>query len=1671
MAVQIPVYIDIQGAFNRAAAEIPKEMPKLERAISAQALKIQFDGKSLRSWLTDSTLNTKQLQSALGSIRREFDAVVSGTQKARKGMNVDNLIKSYALLEQRITGTLNQTTVLTMKAEATIGQIQAKIVKLQATLSKATPGSDMFHKTNYELQLQTRRLAEVNAQLIKYKVGVDTTSTSLLRQGGIVRQLTGYFSGLYAVHTVIRFVKQIRDVTGELEYQRVALGHMLRDREFANELFEKTIAAAQESPFRIKQLVTYTKQLAAYRIEEDKLFDTTRRLADISAGLGVDMNRLILAYGQVRAASVLRGQELRQFTEAGIPLVEELAKKFSKLKGEMVSTADVFKLISERAVPFEYIKEIFEEMTDAGGMFYKMQQEQAKTLKGRWDKLKDTYDKALMSLGDSDTFQKWNDTVLNILNKIANNLRGIVRAVNAASVGWIAYKIATSNAAKATLAFSWTLLRNIKNLYKAGGAILVFRGILQSLKRTLISIKNFFVGNWFGLAVSGVLTLVTYLRTFRKEANETEHALSDMAAQIEAMKLANEKLEHEMGLINKYRELSEVESRTSAQNELLAQTMEALKELFPDIADKIGDENTALKDQVQLLEDNARLRREMAVNDARAQLSTQEQLIRGMEDEKEALYQRLTGARILQHQAELSEKQGGRWFTTADGLPIYKSAEKLKEETLEAAKNANDLEQQYADVVSKLEQANKEAEKLRELIDPSKKTKDWQEWQNQLKRIQTETLKPLGAPVFSPEEIGAMTSVYDLFNKLKKRSKDLEESLKGMREALAGMKKDTPEQINAYDKMVSDIERVADTKKVADAIAAFFGFDFSKAGPKTAYEKPAFLISLENQIKFMKDFKKGYDELKNYLGSQGAFSEEMGIMNLRGKALGLSSEEQSMAAENLSEWYKQVREKAFKHLQRTAGVHGSLEDFLSQKITGTSNRAKMLRDFQSFLQSLWDAQTDIDTSKMKKTFEDALKEISEKVRRSETAKSFYDKILGLSGSESVATNLTVSVYGESGQDLKQNIQDELLRAFRLDPQKLQAAGKNLGDTKRALFKAIGAGNTKALRDLSKYVVDANMPNVQEILGRREKEDADAIQHYFDTFVTTMSAYEQELILEGRRDQGKEVAKKFGLPGDAVDRFIDQAIAKAYFDELRGTYAWTKAFENLEGVSTETIRNILRLMDALQHSSDLSPTEKRELANARERAEAVLAQRNAYEGLVKAYDRLSAARGDLNKLEDKGLKYKADGKTLTDDYIEALDREQKALKDIGDTAGEITSEIEAVTESTRKLVSAFASSEDASRFNEQMDNLSAILSGAKDATVGITRIVANPADIQGWIMGATGLAATVAAIANAAYAAKIRRANNLIKEQQELLDSLSEAYDHLQAAAEKAFNSDYITNYQSRLANLQAQEAAYLAQAAAEREKGKKADEDQIKQYERSAREAADAIAEMSEDLQQHFLGTDLTSAARDFASAWIDAYKEFGSTTDAIKEKFRDMITGMVTESLAAQVVQRQLKPIFDYIDGLSGDGVLSVSDAAEVANMTKQAVGSIDLGLTNLMNALSGAGINLRTMGTGLTGISKDIQSASEESILGLAAGVNTQNFYMSQINANVIRIVEMMGGEPRSGQAPGQSDTGAGPTYQDQMLQYARNLPQMASDMAQIRNLLDKVIVKGSNYSVRVS
>lgn len=291
-----------------------------------------------------------------------------------------------------------------------------------------------------------QKLETLNAAIARHTQNLKEAGVSSRNLAKQTSYMSGYISRwaqrmafAFSINTVQGFVEQIAAVRGQFELSQRSLEAILQNKPKADEIFNKTVELAVKSPFRIKDLVDYTRQLSAYRIESDKLYDTTKRLADVSAGLGVDMGRLILAYGQVKAAAYLRGSEVRQFTEAGVNMYGELQSYFKEVKGEAYTTAQIVDMISKRKVTFEDVEAIFQRMTDKGGTFYNMQEIQAETLQGKISNLKDAFDVMLNDIGKSNEgfFKGSIQFATNLLNHweaIANVAKALLSIVVAIKV-------------------------------------------------------------------------------------------------------------------------------------------------------------------------------------------------------------------------------------------------------------------------------------------------------------------------------------------------------------------------------------------------------------------------------------------------------------------------------------------------------------------------------------------------------------------------------------------------------------------------------------------------------------------------------------------------------------------------------------------------------------------------------------------------------------------------------------------------------------------------------------------------------------------------------------------------------------------------------------------------------------------------------------------------------------------------------------------------------------------------------------------------------------------------------------------------------------------------------------------------------------------------------------
>jgi len=380
---------------------------------------------------------------------KEFNAKIEEVKKQAKELNTSlsgclDLTKMSKGSNDKILEDLKQMTSKQRALEKSVYNTAAAMQKFQLGLRKVATEAER----NATQQERTRKAvqdtaaATAKAELAQKKLAQASKEqeTALTNSSKLWREIGTVAAGYFSIQGAQRLVSNLVSITAEFEKQRISLEAILRDVNGADALFEKVKGLALISPFNFKELVTYTKQLSAYSVPMGELYDTTKMLADVSAGLGTGMDRLILAYGQIRSASFLRGQEVRQLTESGVPVLQELSNMLTEIEGKYVSVGEVFDKISQRQVTFEMIAEIFKRMTSEGGKFYNMQEVLASTLAGKISNLKDAYQIMFAEIGNQANGLLSGS--VDALRKLAENYENVGKAIVSLVAAFGAYKLA-----------------------------------------------------------------------------------------------------------------------------------------------------------------------------------------------------------------------------------------------------------------------------------------------------------------------------------------------------------------------------------------------------------------------------------------------------------------------------------------------------------------------------------------------------------------------------------------------------------------------------------------------------------------------------------------------------------------------------------------------------------------------------------------------------------------------------------------------------------------------------------------------------------------------------------------------------------------------------------------------------------------------------------------------------------------------------------------------------------------------------------------------------------------------------------------------------------------------------------------------------------------------------
>lgn len=522
------------GGVNNLGKQTLRQMNSEARKMSKTFEKLE---QAIQNYGMSATELANKIQQARES-QRQFN------EEAKKQARAD----AYSLM-----GGKGQAT--------TLNELKSYASNLKSAMNNLDPKSAAWRQLNAILKTTNIEIKNIE----KSMKNVSNGSKGLMNS---FDQLKRSIASVFSIQAISGYFNKLVTIRGEFEMQSRSLEVLLQNKDKANELWNQTVQLAIKSPFTVKQLVTYTKQLAAYRIESEKLYETNKMLADVSAGLGVDMDRLILAFGQVKAANFLRGTELRQFSEAGVNLLDELAKRFTALEGRAVSVGDVFERVSKRMVSFADVEAVLKTITSEGGIFYQMQEKQAETLRGQIMNLKDQIDLMFNAIGqDNEGFLKGLISTVKTLVENWESLTPLIKLSFGALVMYLSHKAVRGFAA------------NIQVWRKQ------FALLAGSIGKGTEKMKKFYAAssmasktNAWILLIETILTLGWAIYDAFIEASRFEKELGKVDADI------TKRLEESVdGYIQLTKTVNDASKSLKEQEEALAKLQSSYKDILPDM--------------------------------------------------------------------------------------------------------------------------------------------------------------------------------------------------------------------------------------------------------------------------------------------------------------------------------------------------------------------------------------------------------------------------------------------------------------------------------------------------------------------------------------------------------------------------------------------------------------------------------------------------------------------------------------------------------------------------------------------------------------------------------------------------------------------------------------------------------------------------------------------------------------------------------------------------------------------------------------------------------------------------------------------------------------------------------------------------------------------------------
>lgn len=414
--------------------------------------------------------------------------------------------------------------------------------------------------------------------------GVKNASKQIEQSGlgieDLFNRMTKAAAAFGAGFTAKELISNIAKVRGEFQQLEVAFKTMLGSEDKANALMQQLVKTAATTPFDLQGVANGAKQLLAYGENVENVNDDLIRLGNIAAGLSQPLGDIVYLYGTTMTQGRLYTQDLNQFTGRGIPMIRELAKVFGVAEGEVKS------LVEAGKVGFPEVQKVIQNLTNEGGMFYNLMQEQSKTITGQISNIEDAISTMFNEIG------KANEGIIN------DALSGVSYLVeNYEKVGRILIEIVATYGAYRT---ALMVTNALQALQASGITALTAKeathyGWLVLTKKAQDALNLSMLKNPYVLAAAAIAGLAYGIYKLATAESETEKAIRETNNALEAQK------SHYDDLKNKAGELSNILSNESKSIEERFIAYRQLQRLMPEVFQNMDWETAKRKTNAELI--------------------------------------------------------------------------------------------------------------------------------------------------------------------------------------------------------------------------------------------------------------------------------------------------------------------------------------------------------------------------------------------------------------------------------------------------------------------------------------------------------------------------------------------------------------------------------------------------------------------------------------------------------------------------------------------------------------------------------------------------------------------------------------------------------------------------------------------------------------------------------------------------------------------------------------------------------------------------------------------------------------------------------------------------------------------------------------------------------------